>query len=153
MAGGVWLAGLVFVGEVVGLPSLAWWWLYGGMIATMVGVLFVFERVVLIERRAFTCRGCGYDLQGLTEARCPECGAAFDPKERARILARIAAAPPKTKYGAAAILLALVLAFAALVGMFVYFNFAGRGGAPAGGAAPTATQAATRAATQPGGGA
>jgi len=28
------------------------------------------------------CRGCGYALQGLTVARCPECGQAFDPAER-----------------------------------------------------------------------
>lgn len=25
------------------------------------------------------CRTCGYDLQGLEEHRCPECGRAFDP--------------------------------------------------------------------------
>jgi hypothetical protein len=25
------------------------------------------------------CLECGYDLRGQTEARCPECGAAFDP--------------------------------------------------------------------------
>jgi len=26
------------------------------------------------------CQGCGYNLTGLTEARCPECGIPFDPK-------------------------------------------------------------------------
>lgn len=34
-------------------------------------------------RRLYTagfCRQCGYDLTGLTEPRCPECGKPFDPK-------------------------------------------------------------------------
>ena len=26
------------------------------------------------------CRRCGYNLTGLTEARCPECGQTFEPK-------------------------------------------------------------------------
>ena len=28
------------------------------------------------------CAQCGYDLRGLTEPRCPECGTTFDPVER-----------------------------------------------------------------------
>ena len=27
------------------------------------------------------CLDCGYDLHGLLEARCPECGRAFDPRD------------------------------------------------------------------------
>jgi hypothetical protein len=27
------------------------------------------------------CLGCGYDLRGLTENRCPECGRPFDPDD------------------------------------------------------------------------
>lgn len=27
------------------------------------------------------CRKCYYNLTGLTEARCPECGSAFDPSD------------------------------------------------------------------------
>ena len=27
------------------------------------------------------CRSCGYDLHGLDEPRCPECGRAFDPHD------------------------------------------------------------------------
>lgn len=27
------------------------------------------------------CRECGYDLEGLPESRCPECGSSFDPEE------------------------------------------------------------------------
>ena len=29
------------------------------------------------------CARCGYDLQGLTEPRCPECGTPFDPEAAA----------------------------------------------------------------------
>lgn len=33
------------------------------------------------------CPQCDYNLTGLAESRCPECGAAFDPEELRRILA------------------------------------------------------------------
>lgn len=29
------------------------------------------------------CTGCGYDLRGLPERRCPECGRSFDPDQQA----------------------------------------------------------------------
>lgn len=51
-------------------------------VGTLGLVLFACERIVLIERRAFTCTKCGYDLQGLPTARCPECGTPFDPTEK-----------------------------------------------------------------------
>ena len=31
------------------------------------------------SRRTMRCRRCGYDLRGLPEHRCPECGRAFHP--------------------------------------------------------------------------
>jgi hypothetical protein len=31
------------------------------------------------ESSEMRCRGCAYDLRGLAENRCPECGRAFDP--------------------------------------------------------------------------
>lgn len=33
----------------------------------------------ILQRGRAVCMRCGYDLQGLTEARCPECGMGFDP--------------------------------------------------------------------------
>jgi hypothetical protein len=45
----------------------------------------LFERVVVVEPRGFRCRGCGYDLQGQVEPRCPECGRQLDPDEAARL--------------------------------------------------------------------
>ena len=35
----------------------------------------------LLAKKEGTCRACGYDLRGLPEARCPECGRRFDRAE------------------------------------------------------------------------
>jgi len=43
------------------------------------------DRAVALERCGFRCRGCGYDLQGQTVPRCPECAREFDADERARL--------------------------------------------------------------------
>lgn len=53
---------------------------------------------MLIERRAFSYKKCGYDLRGQVEHRCPECGTPFDPGEETRILARIGSPPPKPRW-------------------------------------------------------
>jgi hypothetical protein len=47
------------------------------------------------------CFGCGYDLHGLPENRCPECGRAFDPSNSTTFLCRLA---DGRKYLAAALL-------------------------------------------------
>jgi len=83
-------------------------------------MLYLFEKVVLVDRRAFTCKKCGYDLQGLTEDRRPECGTAFDRAERERIIARIASPPPKPKYRRAAALVVVLLALAVVAGTAVW---------------------------------
>jgi len=36
-------------------------------------------RTGLLAAGVPVCMHCGYDLRGQTEARCPECGRAFDP--------------------------------------------------------------------------
>lgn len=43
------------------------------------------------------CAGCGYDLTGLTESRCPECGAGFDLELLRRF--RLAGVQPMSKHG------------------------------------------------------
>lgn len=35
------------------------------------------RRVTASSRSAITCPTCGYNLTGLTESRCPECGSKF----------------------------------------------------------------------------
>jgi len=37
---------------------------------------------------AMRCRGCAYDLRGLAEHRCPECGRGFDPAKPETFLQR-----------------------------------------------------------------
>lgn len=55
-------AGMAADGAVFGL---AWW-----------GVLFGWRGVRRrLRRRGGRCAGCGYDLRGLADGRCPECGA------------------------------------------------------------------------------
>jgi hypothetical protein len=39
-------------------------------------------RESLVSLGYAVCLQCGYDLRGLTENRCPECGTPFDPTER-----------------------------------------------------------------------
>ena len=36
-------------------------------------------RIALNQLGVRTCLQCGYDLRGLTESRCPECGTPFEP--------------------------------------------------------------------------
>jgi hypothetical protein len=50
------------------------------------------------------CLHCGYDLRGLVESRCPECGEAFDPVEAWRAYVRRRLAPPNVWWVIARIL-------------------------------------------------
>ncbi len=86
------LALLVFVIRITSLPyPLAL------LIVCISGVLnfCFFDRVVAHERTGFRCRQCGYDLQGQTEGRCPECGSQFDMEELSLHKAAGATALPK----------------------------------------------------------
>ena len=79
IAAGVWIVLMLLFMEILGLYTLGRPWAYGLMAVLFVVVFHVFERIVLLERRAFTCKRCGYDLQGLTENRCPRMRNRFRP--------------------------------------------------------------------------
>jgi hypothetical protein len=89
-------------------------------VLAFVMVFYVFERVLLIERRAFCCKKCGYDWRGQVEHRCPECGTPFDPGEKARILARIDSPPPKPKHRWIVAVLILILALTLMANILTY---------------------------------
>jgi hypothetical protein len=88
-----------------------------GMFALLFVIVFLCEQIVLIERRAFTCQACGYDLQGLSERRCPECGTDFDPDEQARIQTRIDLPPPRPRRLVLLLLIFGLLTTSVLFGM------------------------------------
>ena len=139
IAAGVWVAALLFAMGVWGLHRRGPLITYPAMVVALIAIFRLFERIVLVERRAFTCKQCGYNLQGLPENRCPECGTTFDPAERERILARIASPRPKPRHRWIAVLVVILLALALVVGMVTYRK-ASR--AAAGRAATPATQPA-----------
>lgn len=59
---------LIFIGFIV------WWTLLG---AALGAVYHPFRQTRLARRDPSRCRKCGYDLHGLPEPRCPECGSPF----------------------------------------------------------------------------
>ncbi len=142
IAAGIWLALLLFTMEILKLHLMARVWTYSMMLATFFMLLYLCEKVTLLDRRAFTCKQCGYDLHGLQEKRCPECNLEFDPDERERILARISAPPPRRKYRWVAPLVVVILALGVAAGMLVYRN-ASRVAAGGAAAVPTSMPSST----------
>ena len=73
-----WIAILFFLLQVVHITRLGLLIALPTIIVAGMLNFFLFDRAVVHERTGFRCRKCGYDLQGQTEARCPECGLEFD---------------------------------------------------------------------------
>lgn len=129
VAGLIWIALALLAMEGLGLHRTPRLILYPLMLASLVALLYLCEKIVLLERRAFTCRKCGYDLEGLVEPRCPECGSEFDPAQRERILARIRAPSPRPRRRVLAAI-AIVLVALSVAGGFVLYRSAARVPAP-----------------------
>lgn len=122
LAGGIWLAVLLFATRFLRLYTWGRLWSYTAMGVILFAVLYLCEKIILLDRRAFTCKKCGYDLHGLPESRCPECGSDFDPAEREAILARVHSPPPKPKRRWIVALVVVALTLAVVAGMVVYRN-------------------------------
>ena len=68
--------GLVRAGVVGGFAVWALDWIWRRPLRDQI-------RRELIKRGILICQRCGYNLTGLAEPRCPECGTTFDPRESA----------------------------------------------------------------------
>ncbi len=49
----------------------------------ILGLVYLLDRVKLLESAGFRCQDCGYDLQGQTNNICTECGTEFDSEKLA----------------------------------------------------------------------
>lgn len=127
----IWIVVFLFLMEVLGFHTWGRLSTYSFMVASLLLAMYVGDRAVLVERRAFTCTRCGYSLKGLPEPKCPECGTLFDPAEREGVLARAGAPIPRRGYwwvGWCAAVLALA---GVIAGFVVWFR---TGSVPTGGA-------------------
>jgi len=86
---GIWCGGADYVVRFMGLVSQRWLETVISAIALVTGLWWMHNyavhkpmkqavREVLQRRGVPICIKCGYDLRGQSEARCPECGLAFD---------------------------------------------------------------------------
>lgn len=95
---------------------------YGMLITLAVLIVLAFanftliDRVVVHKRTGFRCPGCGYDLQGQTVDRCPECGGSFDLNQLVQYKAGGAAIPAKPRRSMLTIIL---ITFVVLVTLFL----------------------------------
>ncbi|MCP4249322.1 MAG: hypothetical protein GY778_19950 [bacterium] len=124
---GVWLA-LYFAGTRFGGIPGRWEWVFllAAAVIMLAVFLLLFDRARVIERQGFRCRDCGYDLQGQTVPRCPECGRVFDADERAR-MRRVGGAEPPPKpvsrwrwAGLVGLVLLFLTTVSAVLGLLTY---------------------------------
>lgn len=132
---GLWVAVLAFLLLVARIQVYGMIGFLATLLLCMPVIFYLADDVVLVDRRAFTCRRCGYSLENLPEARCPECGTSFDPRERECILQRIASARPLPKFRWATVFAILLLALLLAANLYTYFVW-GKQASPAA-AAPT----------------
>jgi hypothetical protein len=98
--------------------------LLGAYLLSLWPIFYLLDGVVLIERRSFRCRSCGYQLEGLTVPRCPECGAGFDPSEKPRILERVGKPLPRSWHRWLVVLLVLLLLATIAANIVTHFRAA-----------------------------
>ena len=65
-----WLKGSLIGGIVAGFFAGSWQFVFRSAIQKEI-------RIEMIARGVPVCMGCGYDLRGQVEQRCPECGRPF----------------------------------------------------------------------------
>ena len=109
------------------------------LVVAMLGWFMLVDRPIVHERCGFRCRSCAYDLKGLDEPICPECGTAFTDDDLAIQAAIRDGRPPplpplRNRGRAIAAAVIVVLLSLVITGIFVARR-AGRTAPPAGAAA------------------
>ncbi|HUU83439.1 MAG TPA: hypothetical protein VM243_08050, partial [Phycisphaerae bacterium] len=117
-----WLACIAFFLFVAQVQRFGTGALMGAYLLSFFPIYYLLENVVLIERRSFCCRKCGYQLEGLTVPRCPECGQEFDPSEKAEVLERIGKPVPRARRRWVMILLVLLLLGTLVANLVTYYR-------------------------------
>lgn len=81
------LINAIRLGPVVDVITVASWCMMLFFSFIQSTILFRVTRSYLRYRRVMRglCVKCSYELQGLSESRCPECGTEFEQKEHANI--------------------------------------------------------------------
>lgn len=96
------------------------------IVVVSLGGVLLFDRPRVLERCGLRCRGCGYDLQGQVEPRCPECARELDAEERAALAAGDhASVPAADRSGArkwAVVLVALLAVMVLVQGILVFWG-------------------------------
>lgn len=67
-----WSHILVMITSTLVLPTLC------GLFGLLMRAVWMHLISELVPQHAYACLGCGYDLRGQTQPRCPECGKEFD---------------------------------------------------------------------------
>lgn len=102
----LWLVALAILAAFLALPQMfrltndlapfvrsiaRWTFPIAALLVFFFGVYFLWHasfrdhiRSAIIARGIPICRRCGYNLTGLNEPRCPECGTPFEPRDDAR---------------------------------------------------------------------
>ena len=115
-----WCACVFVLLTMARIQDYGWPVMGAALVATFLCVFYPLERVVLVDRRSFCCHRCGYELEGLTKPRCPECGTPFDPAEKERILARLGTPAPIGRGRWAAVLVITLLVAAVIANIVVF---------------------------------
>jgi hypothetical protein len=76
-----WIALILFMLLVVDIMSLGFAVGLSVLITVGMANYMLLDRIIVVERCGFRCRGCGYDLRGQVAPACPECGRALDQEE------------------------------------------------------------------------
>ncbi len=142
-----WIVILMLLLSVARISSLGWAVAVPVLLAVCLANFFLFDRAVVHERTGFRCRQCGYDLQGQSEARCPECGSAFDAAELAAYKAGGTPATPVASRSRRVLVAVVLGAITLLLVLGILYSKAARRRVPV--PQPAVTPVSTQPAGQP----